>query len=77
MTDELPPSSQRSARDRWLSRLSFSFVIIAAFLMWQAFHVAPDVEGAGWRRALYLLSAAMAMALGVAGIRARHRMLRE
>jgi len=70
------PTHRPSATDRWLSRFSFSFVIIAAFLVWQAFHISAVAEGAGWRRTLYLISAGIAMALGVAGVRARHRMMR-
>ena len=60
------------ARD-WLARLAFTFFIIAALFLWQA-HQARAVKPTprAWI-ILYLLGAAISVALGIAGIRARHR----
>jgi hypothetical protein len=59
----------------WLARLSFTFFIIAVLLVWQArFAITgsgPRFEG--WRYAVYLLVAAASFALGILGVRARHR----
>jgi hypothetical protein len=59
----------------WLARLSFSFIIIAAVLFYQAY----KLSGAGgdttdpWRLALYYAGAGLSLGLGLAGVRARHR----
>jgi RsiW-degrading membrane proteinase PrsW (M82 family) len=60
---------------RWLARLSFSFFIIAAVLLWEAWNCAAGRRPgtSQWRITLYLVAAMMAMALGALGIRARHR----
>jgi hypothetical protein len=61
-------------RTRWLARLSFSFIIVALVLLWQAQRL--------WRESgrsisgtvlLCLVGAVAAGTLGAAGIRARHR----
>ncbi len=54
----------------WLARLSFSFFIIAAVLAWEA-HRARN--GPEWRPILYLLAGLLAVLLGLAGVRERHR----
>jgi hypothetical protein len=66
----LPPYAPRSVAQRWLARLSFSFFIIALWLAWTAMHLPP---GAGWRKHLYFAGAAASLAVGLAGVRARHR----
>jgi hypothetical protein len=71
------PTKRPPARDRWLSRLAFSFVIIGAFLVWQSFHLPAGADASNWRRALYLIAAGLSFGLGIAGIRARHRMIRS
>ena len=59
---------------RWLSRLSFSFIIIAAVLLWTAYkRVQGGVPVTDWRILLYVIAAMFALALGGAGVRARHR----
>ena len=60
---------------RWLSRLSFSFFIVALLLVWLVYKsttggAAPLSE---WRLALYLIAAALAVVMGALGVRARHR----
>jgi hypothetical protein len=57
---------------RWLGRLTFSFFIIAAFLAWEA-HQVHRAGADAWRAALYLLAACLAVVLGLAGQRERHR----
>jgi hypothetical protein len=74
--DDRPlPEPQRTPTQRWLSRLAMSFVIIAAFLVWQAFHVhqrassiSPNV-----RFGLYLIGALFSAVLAGLGLRERHR----
>jgi hypothetical protein len=59
---------------RWLARLSFSFFIFGAVLLWEAYQgVSGHRSVAGWRIGLYVAAAMMALALGAIGIRARHR----
>lgn len=61
------------SRRRWLARLTFSFLIIAGVLAWQAIQThrtAPDAER--WRAWLYAVAAGLGFMLFVAGLRARH-----
>ena len=60
---------------RWLSRLSFSFFIVALLLIWQVYksmtgRAAPLEQ---WRLALYLIAAVLAVVMGALGVRARHQ----
>ena len=48
-----------------------------AFLVWQSFHLPAGAEASNWRRALYLIAAGLSFGLGIAGVRARHRMIRS
>jgi hypothetical protein len=59
---------KRSVMRRWLARLSFSFLIIAAVLLWEA-----NKLGSGGRSSAYIVGAFVCIALGIIGIRARHR----
>ena len=74
-SDSAPlPQPHLTPAERWLSRLSFSFLIIAAWLIWTAFHQANGLPGAtGWRSVVYLCGAGASVALGLMGIRVRHR----
>lgn len=59
----------------WLDRLSFSFLIVAAVLVWmgyQALHT-PGADVPAWKITLYFLGAGACAALFVAGVRQRHR----
>ncbi|HEX3355927.1 MAG TPA: hypothetical protein VHS31_03005 [Tepidisphaeraceae bacterium] len=60
---------------RWLARFSFSFFIFAAVLLWEAYNAIQGRRGfvPTWRIYLYGIAAAMSFALGVLGVRARHR----
>ena len=60
---------------RWLARLSFSFIIIACVLAYEAYKTmhAQESAAAGPRAMLLAAGAAVAFALGVAGVRERHR----
>jgi len=59
---------------RWLARLSFSLFVIALVLAWEAYKASHRVdEGARSRATLYAVGAAAAFALGLAGVRERHR----
>ena len=58
---------------RWLARFSFSFLIVAAVLVWETYHgLQSGALGVG-RAALYLVAGGMAIGLGLMGIRERHR----
>jgi hypothetical protein len=56
---------------RWLARLSYSFIIIAAVLLWQASKLPVAEHG---RQNLYYLGALICIVLGAIGVRARHRL---
>ena len=72
-----PPNNCRMppAARRWLPRLAMSFIVIAAVLAWEAYQSATGHRGPvpHWRILLYFLAAAMALALGMEGMRLRHR----
>ena len=59
----------------WLERLALSFLIIAAVLAWEAYKglSGRTPEMSQGRIILYLVASAMSIAMGVAGIRSRHR----
>lgn len=64
---------------RWLARLSFSFLILAVVLAWDAY---SSLRGRGravrpWRVHAQFATAAVLVVLGLAGARARHQMLRD
>jgi hypothetical protein len=60
--------------NRWLSRLSFSFLIIAAALIWEIHKIiATAATNQTWRIVLYAVLAGVCAALSAAGMRARHR----
>ena len=63
------------AARRWLSRLAMAFIVIAAFLAWEGYQSAIGRRGAvpQGRILLYFLAAAMAITLGMEGMRQRHR----
>ncbi len=60
---------------RWLSRLSFSFFIVAAVLAWEVYNIQQGPRGVvpQWRVPLYCVAGMMAVVLGGLGVRARHR----
>lgn len=60
---------------RWMGRLSFSFLIVAFFLGWKGYkqYVAAGGAIADWRTLLDFVAAVLALLLGLAGLRERHR----
>lgn len=60
---------------KWLARLGFSFVVIAAWLAWEAYRAASDRRGdvPEWQIGLYIAGAVVAFVLGLVGLRERHR----
>ena len=59
----------------WLARLSYSFIIIGLWLIWEAY-VSVNRRGVNANSPVvitYVLGAATSLSLGVQGIRARHR----
>ena len=69
----LPPEL-KSPR-KWLARLSFSFMLIGAVLVWEGYQSLREAreETSDTRVALYFIGAAVTFALGFAGLRERHR----
>ena len=64
---------------RWLARLSFSFIILALVLGWDAWrslrgHTAPRPQ---WRIQVQFVAAAACVVLGLIGTAMRHRDLRQ
>jgi hypothetical protein len=57
---------------RWLARFSWSFCIIAVWLLYEA-HLLNLRGGPAWEILLLVVGAAAAFGMGAAGIRARHR----
>lgn len=62
---------------KWLARLSFSFIILAAVLAWEAWRTRRGDRGPGRDRQAFALvtAAAVCFALGLRGVRERHRAL--
>jgi hypothetical protein len=60
---------------RWLDRLALSFVIIGCVLIWEGYRILQGRNGPATtaRICLYFIGAGISFALGVAGIRQRHR----
>ena len=58
--------------NRWLARLAMSFFIIAAVLAWEAYQ-AMQSHAPQWRFAVDMIGAAASIALGIAGMREKHR----
>lgn len=60
--------------NRWLSRLAFSFLIVAGLLAVQGYR---EVYGAGpvvkWRIGLYAVAIGVLVGLAVKGINTRHK----
>ena len=54
---------------RWLGRLAFSFIILAAVLVWEGRKARDRGEAATW----YYVGAAVLAGAGMAGMRERHR----
>ncbi len=63
---------------RWMSRLSYSFLIIAGVLGYQAFRVFDGREEAmqPWQGTLFAITAVVAMGLGIIGLRIRNEEIR-
>ena len=58
---------------RWLARLAFSFFVVAAVLAWEGYRASKYGGGSQGRAVVFLLAAALAVLLGLAGVRERHR----
>ena len=60
---------------KWLARLSFSFMLVAAVLAWEGYKSLRGDRGevSDTRVALCFVGAAIGFALGFAGARERHR----
>jgi hypothetical protein len=61
----------RAAR-KWLERLSWSFCIVAVWLLYEA-HLLNLRGGPAWQMILLVVGAAAALGLGAAGVRSRHQ----
>jgi hypothetical protein len=60
---------------RWLSRLSFTFFVVAALCAWEIYNIRQGRRGfvPGWKVASYYVGAIICIALGMVGTKARHR----
>jgi len=61
---------------RWLDRLALSFIILGCVLIWEGYRILQgrgEIPATLTRLALYFGGAGACFALGVAGIRQRHR----
>ena len=59
--------------NKWLSRLAFSFFVIAFVLIWEMNKASRDPMSPRWKIAALLAGAVLCGVLGIFGIRARHR----
>lgn len=60
--------------NRWLSRLSYSFIIIALVLGFEIYRVrSGQVIVPAWQYTLMCVAAVLSLGLGIMGVRARHR----
>jgi hypothetical protein len=57
---------------KWLSRLAFSFFVVAFVLFWEL-NKLNRAGAPAWKQAAYLVGGALCVALGAVGIKARHR----
>jgi hypothetical protein len=60
---------------QWLARLSFSFLIVGAVLLWTGYTAlrAPAEDVPAWQITLYFLGAGGCAALFIAGVKQRHQ----
>ena len=58
---------------RWLARLSFSFIILAAILAWEGYK-ASKLPGKQSAKFAYFAGAGVCLVLGMMGIKERHRL---
>lgn len=78
-TDNLRKRLYNAPMRKWLARLSFSFIILAVLLVWDAYRA---LRGYGrvlpaWQIYLEFAAAVLSFALGMVGVRERHRPTRE
>ncbi len=58
----------------WLSRLSYSFIIIAVVLGYEIYRVMNgQLHVPNWQYTLMCVAAVLSLGLGIQGVRARHR----
>ena len=62
---------------KWLARLSFSFMIFAAVLAYEGYHIYHGQRGSRptWMAYAFFGGAALCFGLALRGVRERHRML--
>ena len=59
----------------WLGRASFSFLIVATFLVWEGYQISQGrlVPNKSWQMVLCYIGAALCFALFLVGAHERHR----
>jgi hypothetical protein len=64
---------------KWLARLGFSFILLAAVFAWEGYRIGRGDRGPGHEGRMYACYAAAALCfgLGLRGVHERHRLLRE
>jgi hypothetical protein len=58
---------------RWLARLGFSLIVIAAVLAWEIHKGTQNGTLSGVKQGLYVAAAILCFSLGAAGMKERHR----
>lgn len=63
---------------KWIARFSYTLVIIGGLLFYQVYKFQTSgADTPGWQTAVIVIGAALAVALGIQGIRMRHEMMRR
>lgn len=63
---------------RWLSRFSFTFLIVGGWLLYEAYRGASASQPLPtWQITLMVVGGALGFSLGMQGIRLRHRMFKN
>jgi hypothetical protein len=62
------------AANRWIARFAFTFLILAALLVYQGYRELTTLANPDkWRIGLYFVGAGIGLGLAVRGFRERHR----
>jgi hypothetical protein len=60
---------------KWLSRLAFSFIVLAVVFAWEGYKIRRGDHGPGleWKQYAFFATAVVVFVLGLIGMRERHR----
>jgi hypothetical protein len=58
----------------WLARLPFTFLILGAFFLFEAYNIRTGrTQGSPTRQSIYIVAGITSLALGATGLRLRHQ----